>query len=185
MTRRLARVAIRPVMIIPLVAIMLCAAGCSKGRPSPTSAATITVTSSAFGNGRPIPAKYTCDGAGISPPLAWRGVPDRARELALVVDDPDAPGGTYTHWVVLDIPVDSTSVAEGAVPENAVLIDNSSGHPDYAPPCPPSGTHHYRFTVYALSAAADLGDHSLDSALRAIKHLSIGWGRLVGTYHRG
>src|SRR4051794_14475 len=186
MIRTFARVVLWAAAIIPAVAITVWATGCSVGRPPrPKSslAPTVTVTSPAFGPGQPIPARYTCDGEGISPPLAWRGGPDRAPELALIVDDPDAPGGTYTHWVVGDLPAAVPAVAEGAAPPTAAVIPTSSGHRSYAPLCPPSGTHHYRFTMYALSAPADLTGHSLEGALHAIGHSTLAWGRLTGTYH--
>jgi Raf kinase inhibitor-like YbhB/YbcL family protein len=145
----------------------------------------ITVTSSAFADGEPIPARFSCDGAGVSPPLAWQGVPPDAQAVALVVDDPDAPRGTFVHWVVLDIDPSVTSVDEAGVPGN-VQARNSAGDPTYFGPCPPKGTHHYRFTVYALSAATGLTPGAkLDEALKAIDKAATAQGRLVGTYTRG
>jgi Raf kinase inhibitor-like YbhB/YbcL family protein len=111
----------------------------------------ITVTSPAFAEGEPIPDNDTCDGANVSPPLAWTGVPGDARNIALVVDDPDAPSGTFTHWVVLDLATGVTGSEEGSVPTGGVQAQNSTGRASYLGPCPPSGTHRYRFTVYALS----------------------------------
>lgn len=147
---------------------------------------TISVTSTAFTDGAAIPSQYTCEGANVSPPLAWAGVPADAAALALVVDDPDAPSGTFTHWVVLDIPVVSTGVAEDAVPAGAPQARNSADRASYFGPCPPGGTHHYRFTVYALSATTGLPDGAtLDAALRAVSDLAIARGRLVGTFTRG
>jgi Raf kinase inhibitor-like YbhB/YbcL family protein len=145
----------------------------------------ITVTSSAFGDGQPIPARFTCDGAGVSPPLAWQGVPPNAQALALVVDDPDAPRGTFVHWVVLDIDPSVKSVGEAATPGN-VQARNSAGDAAYFGPCPPKGTHHYRFTVFALSSATGLAAGAkLDDALKAIDAAAVAQGRLVGTYARG
>ncbi len=145
----------------------------------------ITVTSSAFTEGQPIPKVYSCDGAETSPPLEWTGVPDDAAAVALVVDDPDAPRGTYVHWVVLDIPAGTTRVGEGEVPAGGVQAKGSNGRAAWAGPCPPSGTHHYQFTVYALSGAAGLGEGAgLDEALEAVQRLSTAEGRLVGTYAR-
>lgn len=175
-----------PIVIMSLAVIIL-VAGCTDHgatSPRPTASATMTVTSPEFAANQPIPARYSCDGAGISPPLAWHGVPDGARELALVVDDPDAPGGTYTHWVVISIPVQVRSINAGTRPAHSTEITNSSGKPAYAPMCPPSGTHHYRFTVYALSAVIDPAEHSLQSGLAAIADHTLAWGRLTGTYHR-
>lgn len=178
-------------IVIMSVAVIFVAvifvAGCSDhgATPSrPTGPATITVTSPAFAANQPIPSRYSCDGAGISPPLAWHGVPAKARELALVVDDPDAPGGTYTHWVVVGIPVHTASVGADATPAGGTELANSAGKQAYAPLCPPSGTHHYRFTVYALSEIINPSGRSLKSGLDAIAGHTMAWGRLTGTYHR-
>lgn len=145
----------------------------------------ITVRSPAFRDGRPIPARFTCDGDGLSPPLAWDSVPDDAAALALVVDDPDAPRRTFVHWVVLDMPAETTGLDTDGLPAGAVQARNSAGHASYFGPCPPSGTHHYRFTVYALSQRTGLRDGAeLDRALRAVESTATAQGRLVGTYAR-
>jgi len=150
-----------------------------------TAPETITVTSSAFQDGEPIPARFSCDGDNVSPPLSWRGVPSAARAVALVVDDPDAPRGTFIHWVLLDIASATTSLPEASTPAGATQATNSAGQAAYFGPCPPSGTHHYRFTVYALSSVTGLPDGaSLDRALEAIDASAIARGRLVGTYAR-
>lgn len=166
-----------------------CAGGSDVGAPEdtlPEVADVITVTSTAFQEGAAIPARYTCDDADVAPPLSWTGVSGDAVATALVVDDPDAPSGTFTHWVVLDIPVDTKGVAEGAVPSGGVQAQNSAGQTSYFGPCPPSGTHHYRFTIYALSSRTQLDEGvALDTALDAIGTRAIGLGRLVGTYSRG
>ena len=113
-------------------------------------------------------------------------MPNRARALALVVDDPDAPDGTFVHWVLLDIRPHTTMIAQGAVPDGAVQARNGAGEASYTGPCPPSGTHHYRFTVYALKAETGLADGaSTTAALRAVRKTATARGRLVGTYSRG
>jgi Raf kinase inhibitor-like YbhB/YbcL family protein len=146
---------------------------------------TITVTSTAFVEGDRIPKRYTCDGENLSPPLAWENPPEAAVAVALVVDDPDAPRGTFTHWVVLDIPKEEASAAEATVPVDGVQIENSAGQVSYFGPCPPSGTHRYRFTVYALSALTELDESaSLDDALHAVERSAVAWGRLTGVYSR-
>ena len=148
----------------------------------------ITVASPAFEHGQPIPARFTCDGDGDgeSPPLTWEGVPDDAAALALIVDDPDAPRGTYVHWVLLDVPVETTGLEAGTVPSGAVEARNSSGRASYFGPCPPSGTHHYRFTVFALPQRTGLADGAdLDEAIRAVESTATAQGVLVGTYARG
>lgn len=147
---------------------------------------TITVTSTAFGEGEPIPTEFTCDGPGRVPPIAWSGTPADAGAVALVVDDPDAPRGTFTHWVVLDLPATTSELGGGPVPSGGVEARNSGGKASWYPPCPPSGTHRYRFTVYALDRPTELGAGAdLDTALAAVERLATTHGRLIGTYRRG
>ncbi|HVQ90034.1 MAG TPA: YbhB/YbcL family Raf kinase inhibitor-like protein [Mycobacteriales bacterium] len=156
------------------------APGASTG-PTTAAPAALTVTSSVFAAGAEIPTRYTCAGAGDAPPLAWTGA-DPTRPLALVVDDPDAPGGTFVHWVVLDLPAGTSSLrSAGALPAGAHQATNSAGAAAWAAPCPPSGTHHYRFTVYVLSAPTGLSD-GVDKAeaQTAIQRLSTATGQLVG-----
>ena len=148
-----------------------------------TAPGSITVTSTAFRDGETIPSKYTCDGEGVAPPLAWTEIPANAAALSLVLDDPDAPRGTFTHWVVLDLEPTAATLAEGGVPPGVKQAKNSSGKPGYYGPCPPSGTHRYRFTVYALSEPTGLPDGAdLREALRAIDSKTIARGRLTGRY---
>lgn len=108
-----------------------------------------SITSSAYAEGGKLPEKYTCDGQEISPPIAFRNVPETARSIAVIFDDPDAVGGTYDHWLVWNIPA-SASIAEGTVPAGAFQGTNSEGTNGYSSPCPPSGTHRYIFHAYAL-----------------------------------
>jgi Raf kinase inhibitor-like YbhB/YbcL family protein len=171
-----------------LLAVLLVLPGCAgeEGQDLDVDAPeTITVTTAAFSDGESVPARFTCDGADVAPPLAWDGVPEKAGAVALVVDDPDAPRGTFTHWVVLDIPVDVTANDEADVPEGGVEAQNSAGRASYFGPCPPSGTHRYRFTVYALRSPTGLGaDVTLERALQAVEERVVAWGRLTGTYSR-
>ncbi|MBO0846483.1 MAG: YbhB/YbcL family Raf kinase inhibitor-like protein [Nocardioides sp.] len=171
----------------PLLLItVLVAAGCGGGdghEVNTDAAATITVSSPAFAEGGEIPTRFTCDGEQISPPLEWSGASPRA--WALVVDDPDAPSGMFTHWVVLDIAKTTTSIESGHVPAGGVQVVNSSGHASYAGPCPPSGEHRYRFTVYALDAPTGLsGTASLDDAVQAIGDHANARGTLTAVYSR-
>jgi Raf kinase inhibitor-like YbhB/YbcL family protein len=153
--------------------------------PTVTAPETIIVTSSAFRDGQRIPARFSCDGNNVSPPLAWQGVPSEAKAVALVVDDPDAPRGTFVHWVLLDLTPRTSSLAENATPAGATQAKNSAGKAAYFGPCPPSGTHHYRFTVHALSSLTGLPTGAeLDRALKAIESSTIARGRLIGTYSR-
>ena len=181
-------------MGIRLLAVLLLAAGTTAcGSDSSPEVSTdvkapsvITVRSSDFRDGEPIPKLFTCDGDSTSPQVAWRGVPKGAKALALVVDDPDAPDGTFVHWVLLDMTPATTKVDEGSVPSGAVQAQNGAGEASYTAPCPPSGTHHYRFNVYALEAKTGLGDGtSTDTALRAVRKVAMARGRLIGTYSRG
>jgi Raf kinase inhibitor-like YbhB/YbcL family protein len=174
--------------LVAVLALILATAGCTDDEDAQESTMdvpqTITVTSSAFPEGGRVPERYTCDGDNVAPPLAWRGVPDDAAVVALVMDDPDAPRGTFTHWVVVDIPTDATSSDEAGVPRDGVEVENSSGSSTYFGPCPPSGTHRYRFTIYALSTATGDAGAGLDQALRAVEDRAVAWGRLTGTYSR-
>jgi Raf kinase inhibitor-like YbhB/YbcL family protein len=150
--------------------------------PARTVPATLTVTSSAFDDGDQVPRRFTCEGQDVSPPLAWTGVPDDVRALALVVTDPDAPGGTYVHWIVLNIDPATRSLAAGEEPEGARQARNSAGHARYDGPCPPSGTHHYRFTLYTLRTPTTLENGvETQRALAAIDAKATGRGVLVGT----
>lgn len=110
------------------------------------------ITSSAFTENSMIPSTYTCDGEGISPPLAFSNVPKNTRSIAVYLFDPDAPKGGFVHWVLYDIDPQTLQVEEGKIPSGSVLGLNGAGKPAYQPICPTSGTHHYTFTAYALSS---------------------------------
>jgi Raf kinase inhibitor-like YbhB/YbcL family protein len=138
-----------------------------------------------FAHNGSIPVKYTCDGADASPPLKISGVPGGAKTLALIVDDPDAPAGTWVHWVVWNIPVDTSEVGEKAVPSGAVQGRNDWGRNDYGGPCPPSGSHRYFFKLYALDAVLTLGAATTKKDLeRAMEGHVIGRAELIGVYKR-
>lgn len=131
------------------------------------SNARLALSSPAFGDGAPIPAKHTCKGQDVSPPLAWTGVPDGTGTLVLFVEDPD--GRDWVHWSVLDLPPTTTSLPE-AVPPTADPPQqgtNDFGKVGYGGPCPPSGTHHYRFTLYALANPLGLAGHPGGAAVRS------------------
>jgi Raf kinase inhibitor-like YbhB/YbcL family protein len=164
--------------------LLMVSSGCGGGdEPAKDAPTSITVTSTAFQPDQPIPARFSCNGDNVSPALSWQGLPANTESVALVVDDPDARRGPFTHWVVVDIPASTTSVAEGAVPSGGKQAQNSAGNAAYTGPCPPSGTHHYRFTVYALSAPTGLAEGAkLKDALDAIDKVTIARGRLTGTY---
>lgn len=143
------------------------------------------ITSSAFSNEGLIPAKYTCNGNNISPPLEWGGVPDKTKSLALIMDDPDAPMGTYDHWVVFNIPPTTTGFAEAVTgyPEGTQLGLNSSKKAAYTGPCPPDKIHRYFFKLYALDVLLDLKTGaSKANVLSAMKGHILGEAQLMGRY---
>ncbi len=154
--------------------------------------ASLTIASDAFEEGKPIPRKFTCDGADRSPPLHWDGVPEGTNALALVVDDPDAPSGTWTHWLLFNMPPATRALGEG-VPTSATLGDgsrqgtNDFGKLGYGGPCPPPGaTHRYRFKLYALPGPIELEPGAKrDAVLQAIgRRKIVAEGELAGSYGR-
>jgi Raf kinase inhibitor-like YbhB/YbcL family protein len=145
----------------------------------------LDVTSPAFVNGGDIPSQYTCDGRNIQPPLEWSGAPGQTRSFAVICDDPDAPSGTFTHWVQYNIPSSKTSLGERESVGAAGV--NSFGKSAFGGPCPPprDPAHHYHFHVYALDIDS-LGHAGLSKqdALQAMKGHVLSEGELVATYKR-
>jgi Raf kinase inhibitor-like YbhB/YbcL family protein len=139
------RAIIAGALAIALAAIAALAAGGTK----------MKITSSAFQEGANIPSQFTCDGAGTSPPLQITDIPSEAKSLALIVDDPDAPGGLFTHWTVWNIPPQTSAVGEGSAPKG-MKGTNDFSKSGYGGPCPPSGTHRYYFKIFALDRELDL-----------------------------
>ena len=191
----------------PIVAALLALASAGCWGPAAVDEPgkmTIGLHSRAFSEGGTIPREYTCDGAGGSPPLEWSGVPQNARELALVVEDPDAPMGTFSRWIVVGLPPGSMGLkenvpAEGVLPQASILTGaeeriesagrqgkNDFGKMGYGGPCPPSGSHHYVFRLYALDAPLGLVSDTLtrSEVLGAIKGHILAEGRLTGLYAR-
>ena len=150
----------------------------------------IEVRSSAFEDGDPVPTRYTCDDLDVSPPLSWGSVPDGTQRLALIADDPDAPRGTFVHWVVYNLPPDTRGLPEDVpnqqiLPSGAAQGVNGAGSVGYMGPCPPSGTHRYFFKVYALDTQLGLGaGASNEEVLDAMEGHVLGEGQLMGTYRR-
>jgi Raf kinase inhibitor-like YbhB/YbcL family protein len=146
--------------------------------------ARMKITSSAFQEGGNIPPKFTCDGSDTSPPLQITGVPSNAKTLLLIADDPDAPSGLFTHWLVWNIPPQTNSVAEGSPPKG-VHGTNDFGKSGYRGPCPPPGTHRYSFKIFALDRELDLRAGAKRSQVdAAMKGHVIAQGELVGRYAR-
>jgi Raf kinase inhibitor-like YbhB/YbcL family protein len=168
----------------PTIVLASLLSGAVFADPPKRTAATLQVHSSAFNNNGAIPEEYTCEGAEVSPPLAWSAVPSRTKSIAILVEDPDAPKGTFTHWLVTGIPPTTTSLDQGAaLPAGAIVSKNDKGAAGYAGPCPPSGRHHYKFQVFALDIGLPKGLTRLDLA-SAIKGHVLASGMLVGTYQK-
>lgn len=148
------------------------------------------ITSAAFNEGEMIPRKYTCDGQDISPPLTWSEIPEGTKSLALISDDPDAPMGTWVHWVYYDIPSDRTELPEDVAPDEKPAPGGTQGMTDfgrigYGGPCPPGGTHRYYFKLYALDTILDLDAGTTKGALlNAMEGHILGETQLMGKYRR-
>ncbi|TMQ07944.1 MAG: YbhB/YbcL family Raf kinase inhibitor-like protein [Deltaproteobacteria bacterium] len=144
----------------------------------------LVVSSSAFSAGKEIPPKFTCDGKSTAPPLSWSNVPRGTQSIAVLVDDPDAPKGTFTHWLVTGIPPTATALAEGGkLPQGAVAARNGKGSVGYTGPCPPSGRHRYLFRVFALDTVIP-SPRDKDSLLQAIDGHVLAEGELIATYQK-
>ena len=150
----------------------------------------IKLNSTAFQPDGMIPAKYTCDGANVSPPLEWSGVPEATKSLALICDDPDAPGKTWVHWVVFNQPASKTSLPENVPPQETIAGGGKQGTNDfkkigYGGPCPPSGTHRYFFKIYALDTELKLDSKTTkDQLSQAMKDHLLAQGELIGRYKK-
>jgi hypothetical protein len=184
--------ALRRSPLVVALAVLLAAGACGATGEIPSAAGpeasmtttTLTLTSPAFAEGEPIARRHACDGPGLSPPLAWSGAPDGTTAFALVVDDPDARG--FVHWVVADIPGDAAGLPEG-VPAAGPPAQgrNDFGRIGWGGPCPPSGTHRYVFTLYALGRRPTLPPRATAADLRrAIAGTVLAETRLTGTYRR-
>jgi Raf kinase inhibitor-like YbhB/YbcL family protein len=168
------RAIIAGALAIALAAMAALAAGGAK----------MKITSSAFQEGANIPSQFTCDGAGTSPPLQIADIPSEAKSLALIVDDPDAPSGLFTHWMVWNIPPQTSAVGEGNTPKG-VQGTNDFGKSGYGGPCPPSGTHRYYFKIFALDRELDLPFGAKRGQVdAAMKGHVVAQGELMGRYSR-
>jgi Raf kinase inhibitor-like YbhB/YbcL family protein len=174
--------------VIPAVLLVQCAGSESK---EGEKGMTIELTSPAFEAGGVIPTKHTCDGADVSPRLEWSGAPEGTKTLALICDDPDAPMGTWVHWVIYDIPADTTSLSEGVprdetVEDIAVQGTNDFKRIGYGGPCPPRGKpHRYFFKLYALDSRLELKPGAKKKDVEeAMEGHVLAKGELVGKYQR-
>jgi Raf kinase inhibitor-like YbhB/YbcL family protein len=177
-------------------ALLACASRSTTAPPEPAAnkpqekKMEIKLESSAFKDGQSIPKQYTCDGVNISPPLEWSGVPKNGKTLAIICDDPDAPAGTWVHWVVYNLPADDMGLIENTPATDKLTGGGLQGKNDfgkigYGGPCPPSGTHRYFFKLYALDAETDLKPGATKSdLLKAMEGHIVAQGELMGTYSR-
>lgn len=131
-----------------------------------------------------MPSKYSCDGMGVNPPLAFYDVPANAQSLALIVDDPDAPMGTFVHWVLFNLDPKIQEIKENSVPEGAFKGVTSTGKTDFVGACPPSGTHRYFFKLYALDTVLNLTTPDKASLEKAIQGHILDSVQLIGLYSR-
>ncbi len=173
----------------PLLALAILLPACGSeekpDEPLPGPVGELTLRSPAFRNGSAIPGRYTCAGEGISPPLAWSGVPRRTKELVLLMEDPDAD--RFVHWTVLAISPTLKRLTQGRVPRGAVETENSFGKRGWGPPCPPKGDepHRYVFALYATSVRLGLGpDSAPDEVRQGLADRSLARGTLTGRFGR-
>jgi Raf kinase inhibitor-like YbhB/YbcL family protein len=170
-------------LLLPLIGVLLLSSEtlCKEG----DKMGALTITSLAFEHNGSIPKQYTCDGKDISPPLGFEGVPPTAKSLALIVDDPDAPAGTWVHWVLWNIDPKMKGITENVVPTGSVQGKNDFRKNSYGGPCPPSGTHRYFFKLYALNTMLTIGQGSTKADLeKAMKGHILAEGQIIGLYKR-
>jgi hypothetical protein len=182
-------------IILTILAIALASCGASNHATNESNGgsavenatlAKLELTSDAFQDGQPIPTQYTCDGADQTPALKWGEPPAGTKSFALVIDDPDAPSGTFRHWGVFDIPASARSIGGGQ--RVGTEVTNDFGKPGYGGPCPPKGhgPHHYHFKLFALDAdmlGVSPNAKVIDVEKAAAQH-AIAQGELIGTYER-
>ncbi|HYX28011.1 MAG TPA: YbhB/YbcL family Raf kinase inhibitor-like protein [Pyrinomonadaceae bacterium] len=158
--------------------------------PAQAAAASIKLSSSAFKDSGPIPKQYTCDGVNISPPLEWTGIPKTGKTIAIIADDPDAPAGTWVHWIVYNLPAESIGLIENTPATDEIKGGGFQGRNDfkdigYGGPCPPSGTHRYFFKIYALDSELPLKAGATKAEVEnAMAGHIVGQGQLIGTYRK-
>jgi Raf kinase inhibitor-like YbhB/YbcL family protein len=180
------KLAIKTIAVIILTLIVLITITIYKNNhPTPMAdIKKITVRSSAFKNDDTIPEKYTCVGKNINPPLEISGVPKEAKSLVLIVEDPDAPVGVWDHWVKFNMAPDALDIAEGTEPAG-ISGKGTAGNLDYKGPCPPSGTHHYFFKIYALDNMLKLTEGAEKTQVeKAMQKHIVGYGELIGLFSK-
>jgi Raf kinase inhibitor-like YbhB/YbcL family protein len=183
-------------MLLVAIAVTACTSNPQTAAPTPTPAAPtqdkveIKLTSSAFKEGERIPRQYTCDGVNVSPPVEWTGVPKMAKTIALIADDPDAPNGTWVHWVLYNVPAENIGFVESVPTTDSLKAGGYQGKTDfgavgYGGPCPPSGSHRYFFKIYAIDSELPLRAGATKADLeKAMQGHIVAQGQLMGTYSR-
>ena len=184
------RVERAPRWALPLALIAFAVGGCGGGdhkAPASRAPSSIRVSSPQFQDGGEIPRANTCDGAGTSPELGFSGLPAKTAEVAVLVDDPDAPSGDFRHWTLWGVKPDARSIRAGAPPAGSKTADNDAGKPGWTGPCPPEGDsqHHYVFSVRALGEPIDAANGAdAGTARDEIDKATIAQGEITGTYGR-
>ncbi len=186
-------------ILVPAALLLFTACGVNRAvnQPAPSPAASgpdisnliiekhMDLASTAFAGNESIPSDYTCDGKNVNPALLWHGAPDGTKTLALIVDDPDAPAGTWTHWTVWNIDPGAGSIKENSVPDSAVEGTTDFGRAGWGGPCPPSDEHRYFFRLYALDTSLSLPAGAARSELEtAMAGHILGQAELMGKYQR-
>ncbi len=182
----------KKILALCTVVVIVLSSCSSTPTSTPEADMSLDLKSDAFVNGQSIPAKYSCVGKNVSPALTWSDPPAGTQSFALIVDDPDAPMGTWVHWVLFNIPADQRSLAEDLpvtgknVDPNAIYFGkNSSGNTRYDGPCPPSGMHRYYFKLYALDRLVDLlPGATKEELLKAMQGHILAQGELMGTFSK-
>ncbi len=173
-------------LIVVIASIVVFLLARRQGAPTVKTEVNMQLTSSAFAAGSPIPVLYSCKGRDISPPLAWTDPPAGAKSFALIMDDPDAPRGTWDHWVLFNIPAEMRALAENAPVAAPMAVGrNSWGKSTYGGPCPPSGTHRYYFRLYALDTILSLSSKATKAdVLAAMQGHTLGMAELMGVFSK-
>jgi len=184
-----------------MILLLLTMLGCgprqqpaSPSSPTPTAQKEtimeLKLTSAAFKEGEAIPRQYTCDGVNVSPPLEWGRAPKNAKTIAIITDDPDAPGGTWVHWVLFNLPAENIGLVENLPVTENLKAGGFQGKNDfdkigYGGPCPPSGTHRYIFKIYAVDAELPLKAGATKADVeKAMQGHIVAQGQLMGSYSR-
>lgn len=177
--------------VILLIILLSAFQGCIDHIKEENIMENISISAEAFKEGDMIPAKFTCDGKDVSPSLTWKGIPSNTKSITLIMDDPDAPRGTFVHWVIFNIPAGTEKLPEG-VPRNLTLADGSFqgmtdfGRAGYGGPCPPPGKpHRYYFRIYALDTRLNLKPGAVRTDVEnAMSGHILAKGELMGKYRR-